>query len=68
MNQNVVEKLGAELGIPVIRTSRARYLLELAIHALKGCTFVRLLVWDPGSRRLVDVGQICLICDRETPS
>lgn len=64
MDQNTIEKLFKDLDIPTYTVSRVQRAKDLVRHALGGCRPVPLLVIDPASDRMLEVGLICPICLR----
>jgi hypothetical protein len=61
---NLIELL-ADAGIVITEPSRTARAVELVVHAIRGCRFHPLRVFDPGSQTLVAVGRICPVCGRE---
>ena len=64
MHQKLIEKVLADMGIPIDPPSRSRRARDLISHALGGCRPVPLTRFDPASHRLVEVGLICAVCLR----
>jgi hypothetical protein len=64
MDPRLIEKLFADLDVPVDGPSRLERAKALVSHALGGCRPVPLLRFDPASERVVEVGLICATCLR----
>jgi hypothetical protein len=64
MDPKLIDKLFADLPVPVDGPSRLERAKALVVHALGGCRPVPLLVFDPASERMVEVGLICVACLR----
>lgn len=66
MTETELDRLIADLGIPVHKPTLIGRLVELAVHALRGCRFVRLQLFDPASNRFIELEMICRDCDAVT--